>query len=441
MKKYTGKLFVEKFITKDIKFFPTLLIQICVLFAYLGNFSFRPINHLFVDDWAIFKNFNLDNSGFNSTNLTSYNGNPLFFSRILFIFVTDVLRIDISTMALILFLLYFIVLYYFATKITYAIPNSNWARTGIVIIGLNLNQYQNFAMPICWPWIISLIVFYLSYILSVNNTKILKYLLLSLLILASPQIFSLGFIVPIGILLINLIMLLSKTLEVKRVGLLILSVLSIVISYFISIVNNQDDYEKNLSLNPLFVNPRGAFTFMLSSFGSPFTPASTHSVVISIAFGILILALVVFTVKKNSVHDFFESRSLILYGLIFHILQLIARFDGSKESIEIVNQPRYTTGALILIMGLFLSYTPKILNRRNHFVFFIALSLMSLAGAKTSWDFAEIRGRESADIENCLINKGYQDLTCRQLLNPGPDVLSGSEFADALNYLELRHKL
>lgn len=441
MRKYTRKFFVENFITKDIKFFPTLLILICILFTYLGNFSFRPINHLFVDDWAIFKNFSLDNSGFNSTNLTSYNGNPLLFSRILFIFVTDILRINISTMAVILFLLYLIALYYFTTKITYAIPNSNWARMGIMIIGLNLNQYQNFAMPICWPWIISLIVFFLSYVLSMNNTKILKYLLLSLLILASPQIFSLGFIVPIGILLTNLVMLSNKTLQVKRIGLIILSVLSILISYFISMVNNQDGYEKNLGLNLIFVNSREAFAFILSSFGSPFTPASRHSVVISIVFGILILALVVFTVKKDSINDFFESRSLILYGLIFHILQLLARFDGSKESIQIVNQPRYTTGALILIMGLFLAYTPKILNRRHYVVFFLVLSLMSLAGAKTSWDFADIRGRESTDIENCLIDKGYQDLTCIQLLNPGPEILSFDEFADALSYLELRHKL
>ena len=403
------------------------------------NLSFHPINHLFVDDWIIFKDFSLNNSGFNAVNLTSYNGNPLFFSRLLFIFVTDTLGLAISTMAFILFGVYTIVLYFFATIITNDLPNKYWARTGIMVIGLNLNQYQNFVMPICWPWIISLIIFYMAYLLSINHGNVVKYFSFSFLILVAPQIFSLGFILPIGVLLINLALILDKDISVKKISLISLSLISIFLSFYISIGVNKDEYEKTLGIYPLIANPLRAFTFLLSSIGAPFTPASRYSTVISITFGVLIFILVMLTLKKRKAKGLSNAKNLIWYGLIFHALQLIARFDGSQESVNVVNQPRYTTGALILLLGLFLAYVPINLNKAKFLTIYLALAVMSLAGAKTSFDFAQIRGHTSANIENCITNFGYYDEVCLDLLNPGTEILSFNEFTDALGYLLSKH--
>jgi|LakMenE01Jun11ns_1017448.scaffolds.fasta_scaffold9950853_4 hypothetical protein len=419
----------------NLKFMSLLFIQIVIILTYILNLSYHPINHLFVDDWVIFKDFSLNNSGLNAVNLTSYNGNPLFFSRLLFIFATDTLGLSISTMAFILFGIYTLVLYIFATKVTNEMSNKNWARAGIMVIGLNLNQYQNFVMPICWPWIVSLIIFYISYLLSINYKSNMKYFSFSILILISPQIFSLGFILPIGVLLINLALVLAKDVSVKKISLIAVSLISISLSYYISIGINNDAYEKTLGIYPLIDNPLRAFGFVLSSIGAPFTPASKYSTVISITFGFIILVLVMFTLKQRQFKGMSNAKNLIWFGLIFHALQLIARFDGSQESIKVVNQPRYTTGALILLLGLFLAYVPSNLSKSKFLTVYLTLAVMSMAGAKTSFDFADIRGNASANIENCVIKSGYYDEVCVDLLNPGTEILSLNEFTDALKYI------
>jgi hypothetical protein len=136
-------------------------------------------------------------------------------------------------MAFLLFALYMILLYFFAFKITYVMQNKEWIRVGIVVIGLNLNQYQNFVMPICWPWIISLMIFYVAFLVPIDNLHIPSYLFLSFLLLISPQIFSLGFILPIGLVLIILVTTRIEKLTIKKISLMFTSMFSVLLSYFI----------------------------------------------------------------------------------------------------------------------------------------------------------------------------------------------------------------
>jgi hypothetical protein len=236
-----------------------------------------------------------------------------------------------------------------------------------------------------------------------------------------------------------LALVLAKDVSVKKISLITLSLISILLSYYISIGVNKDEYEKTLGIYPLFNNPLRAFAFALSSFGAPFTPASRYSTVISITFGGLIFILVMFALKQMLTQGFSAGKNLIWYGLIFHTLQVTARFDGSPESINIVNQPRYTTGALILIMGLFLAYVPLSLNRNKFLMVYLILTVMSVAGAKTSWDFAQIRGQASKNIESCLNNYGFQNQVCLGMLNPGTEILSITEFVNALEYVSQRN--
>ena len=406
-----------------------------MILSYLKNFVFNPVNYFFVDDWVILKDFSLKNYGFNSVNLESYNGNPMLFPRVVIIIVTEILNLKISTMAFALFALYTTFLYFFAFKITRLMHNKDWIRLGIIVIGLNLNQYQNFVMPICWPWIISLMVFYGAFLLSIDNLNTFKYLFLSFLLFVSPQIFSLGLILPIGLTIITILSIFVKKLTLGRIVLVFLSMVSISISYFISIESTKDVHESTFGLSPVYDNPLGALTFILSSLGAPFTPASRYATNISLFFGILICLLILRIYTRKHLQSNLNAKHLVIYGLVFHLLQLLARFDGSKESLHIVNQPRYTTGGLILIMGVFLAYAPEIQSKRKFLAVYFMLSVMFISGLKTSWDFAQIRGDASKQIENCLSNYGYQNQACIAMLNPGAEILSTTEFIDALEHV------
>jgi hypothetical protein len=416
-----------------------LLIHPIIIFSYLANFIANPIRHLFVDDWVIFKDFSLDNYGFNSQNQTSYNGHHLFFTRVLFIFVTETLRLDIATMAFILFILYVIILYIFAFKITHNFNNRNLARFGIVIIGLNLNQYQNFVMPICWPWIISLIIFYLAFIILMSDQNIPKHLVLVTFIMVSPQISGLGNILPIGILLISLHSTLKDGPTGKKVGLIISSALSMISSYGLTAKSSENTYEQIVGFNSLINNPRGALTFILSSFGAPFAPASRYSTYISTICGGLILALLLYVFRSSIIYGLPQTKILILCGLVFHALQFAARYNGSEQSIVIVNQPRYTSGALILIIGLFLASLSRNLNKFNVSVVFVMLAIMSISGFKTSWDFAQIRGNASNQISICIDKNGFQNQLCLKMLDPGSKILDANKFSEAVEYLYNRN--
>jgi len=421
------------------KAIPFLLIHAIIIFFYLVNFIANPIRHLFVDDWVIFKDFSLDNYGLNLQNQTSYNGHHLFFTRVLFIFVTEILRLDISTMAFIFFILYVIILYIFAFKITHGFNNRNLARFGIVIIGLNLNQYQNFVMPICWPWIISLIIFYLAFIILMSEQNIPKYLFLATLILVSPQIFGLGNILPVSILLISLHSILKDGPTAKKAGLIISSTLSMVLSYVISAKSSDNTYEQLVGFKSLVINPLGALKFILSSFGAPFTPASRYSTYISTICGGLILALLLYMFKSALIYGLPQTKILILCGLVFHALQFVARYNGTEQSIVIVNQPRYTSGALILIIGLFLASLSRKLNKLNVSIVIVMLAIMSISGFKTSWDFAQIRGNASNQISICIDKNGFQNQLCLKMLDPGSKILDANKFSEAVEYLYNRN--
>ena len=416
-----------------------MLIHAIIIFFYLVNFIANPIRHLFVDDWVIFKDFSLDNYGLNLQNQTSYNGHHLFFTRVLFIFVTEILRLDISTMAFIFFILYVIILYIFAFKITHGFNNRNLARFGIVIIGLNLNQYQNFVMPICWPWIISLIIFYLAFIILMSEQNIPKYLFLATLILVSPQIFGLGNILPVSILLISLHSILKDGPTAKKAGLIISSTLSMVLSYVISAKSSDNTYEQLVGFKSLVINPLGALKFILSSFGAPFTPASRYSTYISTICGGLILALLLYMFKSALIYGLPQTKILILCGLVFHALQFVARYNGTEQSIVIVNQPRYTSGALILIIGLFLASLSRKLNKLNVSIVIVMLAIMSISGFKTSWDFAQIRGNASNQISICIDKNGFQNQLCLKMLDPGSKILDANKFSEAVEYLYNRN--
>jgi len=421
------------------KLFPIIFLNLLVVLYCFGNLYFHPIKNLFVDDWIILKNFSLDNYGFNQINMNTYNSNPLIFSRVFYIFTTNLLGLDISTTALILFASYLMILSFFAISVTREYNNKNLACAGIILIGLNLNQYQNFTMPICWPWILSLMLFYLAFLISINYKDISILFFLVLVVLIAPQVFSLGFIIPIGLLLINSFSILLNRFSFRKIILVVASLVSILLSYYLSIKGNEESPQKIGELFHLIDNPIRIVLFLLSSFGAPFTPASEYASAISITFGILIAVILLIFLKNCSMHKKISHRNLIIYGIIFHLLQIFARYNGSLASIKIVNQPRYTTGALILLMGVYLGSFRYATNRIHFYVIIGLLTIMTFSGLKTSSDFIDTRFNQSERIENCIFEYGLKNEFCLDILNPGTEILSESEFSDAIDYI-LNHR-
>jgi hypothetical protein len=323
----------------------------------------------------------------------------------------------------------------FASKITRDFYNKNFAYAGIILIGLNLNQYQNFAMPTCWPWIISLMLFYLAYLASISNRHTFYSFFLILIVLIAPQVFSLGFIIPIGIFIINFLSIFLKEFSIKKITLLLGSLISIVLSYYLSIAGRDETSTTLPGLSKIIHDPSRAILFTLSSFGAPFTPGSRYSSAISVIFGTVVAVLLLISLKNYSITEIIFNSNLIIYGIIFHLLQLFARYNGSKDSITIVSQPRYTTGALILLMGIFLCSLPYIINRKKFYVAIGLLIVMTISGLKTSWDFTQTRNGQSELVENCILKNEYENQLCFDTLYPGAEVLSKIEFSNAVNYI------
>ena len=132
------------------------ILSLIVVAQLLRLLFYKKIDHLFVDDWAIFKNFSTLNNGINKINLEPYNGHSLIVTRMLFIFITQTLGISVSTFSIILtlFLVGTLVALVKKTRLTVSASRRLVLTFSFVLIALDLNQYQNFTMPISWSWII-----------------------------------------------------------------------------------------------------------------------------------------------------------------------------------------------------------------------------------------------------------------------------------------------
>jgi hypothetical protein len=117
------------------------------------------------------------------------------------------------------------------------------------------------------------------------------------------------------------------------------------------------------------------------------------------------------------------------------VIHLLGRFDGSWTSILIAAQPRYSTGAILLVLGIFLNLLRRG-TKPTKLLITILLAIMTISGAKTAEDFSNVRHNKSVQITECISNHSLASSQCEVLLNPGESVLSEAKFKKALVYLE-----
>ena len=398
---------------------------------------FKKIDHLFVDDWAIFENFSSLNNGVNAINLEPYNGHSLIVTRIVFIFITETLGISVSTFSIILtfFFAGTLVALIKKTRLTVSATRRLVLTFSFFLIALDLNQYQNFTMPICWSWIICLILIFWTYIIANQEMTFIRGALLVIFSLLGPLTLSFGFIIPGFIILKTVNELVYSNLRFRKILFLTFIVLLTLFSYRVAIVNSVNEYGGFASPRMVLQEPLKAVIFVLTSIGAPFTPASRFSVLIASAFGILIAILLIKSLLKiKSTSDLFMDDSLITLGVIFHGIHLIGRFDGSWDSILIAAQPRYSTGGILLVLGVVLSLI-KGSTRKTDVLLVFLVGALSISGIKTAQDFTSVRHAASSEISNCEVKFGLDSIECGKLLYPGPNIIDKVAFDRAINYL------
>lgn len=353
-------------------------------------------------------------------------------ARVLYLFTTNILNASITTTSLILFLLYLVVLGYFAARITRGLSHRNFVIASIFVIGMNLNQYQNFTMPICWIWILSTILFMFSYLLFINSAKRINRLTLILILFIAPYVFIMGFIIPLTIFIASVFSIVIKGFRKHSAIFLVAALLSFTLNYLVSIKASEVTYGRLVGLESISKNPLNAAIFIIASFGSPFTPASQFALPISIIFGFLVALLLYTTVKKLSLLQSLTNGDILIYGLLFHGLQLLGRFDGSVSSIINVSSPRYTSGSMILLIGIFLKFMNNPQSKQHIHVSVVLVAVMSISGFKTAWDYSSVRSLASKKIENCISRFGIDDPICLAKLDPGREILSQEAFEKAI---------
>lgn len=414
---------------------------ILLSFALIANLTrlllTKKIEYLFVDDWSIFKDFSTSKNGMNQTNLAPYNGHSFFIIRVVYIFSTKTMGIAISTFSIVLTILLLITLLLLARSASRASINHNqtFAFFTVVIAGLNLNQYQNLTMPTCWSWMICLIALIWTYLLVNQDINIYRGIILLLLSLIGPLTLSFGFIIP-GYLALKLAHEIYKGRHrLSNTLMLICVILFTSLAFKISILSSTDEYGGFTSPIRMITQPTNLFIFLLTSIGSPFTPASRFSVGIASVFGLIILVLLIKILRTTrNLSTLLSIDGLITIGIIFHLIHLLGRFNGSWTSIMIAAQPRYSTGAILLVLGVFLNLL-RSGTKGTQFLIVILLGVMTISGAKTAHDFSTVRHNKSVEITDCISKHSLASNKCQILLYPGEKILSQEKFKEALVYL------
>ena len=416
----------------------TIFLSFAIIVNLMRLLLTKKIEYLFVDDWSIFKDFSVLDNGINRTNLAPYNSHSIFITRAIYIFSTRTMGISISTFSVILTFLLLVTVFFFARSVSRATikSNKNLAFVTVVIVCFNLNQYQNLTMPICWSWIICLILLLWTYLLVNQDINIYRGIILLILSLLGPLTLSFGFIIP-GFLALKLAYEIYKDRRRLRNTLILTCVIILTsFAYKISILNSTNEYGGFTSPIRMITQPANLFIFLLTSVGSPFTPASRFSVTIATVFGLIILILLIRILRTSkNLSTFLSTDGLITIGIIFHVIHLLGRFDGSWTSILGAAQPRYSTGAILLVLGIFLNLL-RGGTKSIQLLIIILLGAMTISGAKTAEDFSTVRHNKSVQIAECISNYSLTSSKCKVLLFPGKKILSQEKFKEALVYLE-----
>jgi hypothetical protein len=309
-------------------------------------------------------------------------------------------------------------------------------------------QLQNYFLPICAPWMLS--IFFIGlYIYSGDrqSKKFWKRIKMVCLFLA-PFSNGLGLVVPIYELISRTFRYLSngkKGIDVSST----VAITAILISNVLPRISIWFDSPGSAgsfsaSFTAIYTDPIDAFKFLLLALAQPFLSWHGPNIELGLALGGLELLAIVFLLRPKKgvkIRDHLDGvlkNECLMIGIIFVVIFLISRFGelGVLGSVE----PRYTTGIVILIIGIVLEYLKSYRAKNAVGIIFALCAIYTWnLGFFVGNDYHEIRYQQSIQIEKCFyLGESWTEVSpeCKELVTENIIGLPESEVLSLLNYIK-----
>jgi len=239
--------------------------------------------------------------------------------------------------------------------------------------------------------------------------------MLILVIFLSPFTTGLGMIVPLTEILENIYLFIrNRIISRYSVIKLFVCVIGLSLAYVWPLITENIDIraqygERGLVENIFGVlsNPIGTFRFILTLFGSVFTPSNRYDPNLSMILGFLFLIFTLYflfqKVSRSDFQDILLNKNTILGGFCFIVLLIFTRFGGIDSEIIGATAPRYITGYMVFILGIMSLLVKKNDSKKMFTVllmFFVMLALIS--GLKTGLEWQKVRWSQTTNIVKCI---------------------------------------
>jgi hypothetical protein len=281
-----------------------------------------------------------------------------------------------------------------------------------------------------------------------------KYLVI--ISIFAPFTFSMGLVIPIAQLVEFLYGLGTKTIPKNRMKQKITQtlvaqigiVLACVLPFMLNDVNKEAGLKQpNLvkTFAQLIHSPINSLQFIFSEIGNIFVPSSRFEPLLPTIAGFLILVTCFFLIDKTKFkeicHGIFTNRNPMMVGIIFLLLVLVMRFDGTKSGILQASQPRYITGSFLFIFGIVMvviEFPKKNLEDFSLKAFLLILTLCVLvSGIKSGNEWLQIQPKKTQKLATCLDHENSHESSVggkcfylgRKISNPVTDGSFGKELS------------
>lgn len=158
-------------------------------------------------------------------------------------------------------------------------------------------------------------------------------------------------------------------------------------------ISNDPSTGVHININKIFLQPWYLPSYVLSIFGSQFTPSSSYMASISQVMGLGVVVFLLFSIKKIWKKE--NHQQVLIIALLSCVLFVIGGYDGTSTSIQNAYSNRYVTSTqLLALVLLFNNIDVREFKFRKHLVFLLVfISLFS--GLKSGGEWVNIRYTQS----------------------------------------------
>ncbi len=339
---------------------------VATLFLILLNLTY-PVYVPFVDDWLLINWI----TGEEPVNVLSsfelVNGHQIFIPKMLMALITTNLSLTLPAISILFILIGSLAYYLISLPLIDGFQKNRKTLLLLPFLFLNLRQLQNYSMPICFQWMVSILaiaIFYYSY-LYIGRRKLARSFL-GLSIVAAPFTSGFGLVVTISFFIYMVFDAITGIRRLKSFDKLIfisLNVFSVYAAYFLP-SNSASESSNESPLSPSDL-PK-ILSFIPALAGQMFVPNIEifEFKIFLISASLLGTLLILFAFKQIREFLYRTDSSGNLQPLVYlsilglSAIGLISVSRGLNSNISSSLEPRYSTGVILLVV-------PFIINLLN----------------------------------------------------------------------------